>query len=71
MTDRVHALTVVLDKDIRDDDVQVIIQAIQMIRHVADVSAHVADLETYAARARVREDLRDRMFKLWKDLSDP
>jgi len=71
MTDRIHALTVVLDKDIRDDDVETIIQAIQMIRHVADVRTHVADLKTHAARARVREDLRDRIFQLWKDLSEP
>lgn len=71
MTDRIHALTVVLDKDIRSDDVEVVIQAIQMIRHVARVRTHVADLETYAARARVREDLRERMFKFWKDLDEP
>lgn len=42
-----------------------------MIRCVADVHLHVANLETYAARARVREDFRERMFKLWKDLSEP
>lgn len=70
MTDRVHALVVVLDHDIRDDDVEPIIQAIKMIRCVADVQTKVANFETYTARARVREDLRDRIFQLWKDLSD-
>jgi hypothetical protein len=71
MTDRIHALVVVLDHDIRSDDIEPVIAAIKMIRCVADVKMEVADLETYAARARVREDLRDRMWKIWKELSEP
>jgi hypothetical protein len=71
MTDRIHALVVVLDHDIREDDVESVVQAIKMIRCVADVRTKVADFETYTARARVREDLRERMYKLWKDLGEP
>lgn len=37
MTDRVRHLTVILDKDVRVDDAQEIIQALKMNRFVADV----------------------------------
>ena len=37
MTDRIHALTVVLDEDMRIDDAEPLVQAIRMMRHVADV----------------------------------
>jgi hypothetical protein len=37
MTDRVRTLTVVLDREYRDDDVQVIVSAIGMLRGVQGV----------------------------------
>jgi predicted proteasome-type protease len=57
MTDRVHALTVVLDRDMRDDDVQVVIDAIKMIKFVASVGAHVTDVSDYSARERAKSDI--------------
>jgi hypothetical protein len=38
MTDRYHALTVVLDREIRTDDAEDIINAIKQLRHVVDVT---------------------------------
>lgn len=64
MTDRIHALTVILDGDYRDDDVQTIVQAIQMIRGVSDVTTHVTDLQDHAARERVKTELREKLFDL-------
>lgn len=65
MTDRFFALTVALDKDIREDDAQPIIAAIKMLRGVASVEPHVADLEFYTAYERARVDL---VGKLWEVL---
>lgn len=57
MTDRVHALTVTLDRDIRVDDLEHLTGAIGMLRGVASVTEHVADWEDYTARERVRSDV--------------
>ena len=40
MTDRLNALTVSLDRDIREDDAEVIINAIKAIRGVNGVTAN-------------------------------
>jgi hypothetical protein len=65
MTDRINALTVVLNVDIRDDDAEPIIAAIRQIRHVLSVAANVSSLEDHVARTRVRQELTD---KLWEVL---
>jgi len=65
MTDRYFALTVLLEKDTRDDDAEAIINAILMIKGVADVSPLVANSELWAATNRARNELRD---KLWQVL---
>jgi hypothetical protein len=56
MTDRVNALTVVLDRDMRDDDVQCVVDAIRMIKCVANVSLNVVDANDYINRARIISD---------------
>lgn len=38
MTDRIRTLTVVLDKDYREDDVQVFVETIKMIKGVGKVT---------------------------------
>lgn len=43
MTDRFNALTVVLEKDIREDDAQALLSAIGQLRGVLTVSGNVAD----------------------------
>ncbi len=62
MTDRIQAFTVTLDKDIREDDVEVVITAIYMIRHVLSVEPHVAGLDAHVARQRVRRELHELLF---------
>ena len=68
MTDRIHALTVVLDRDIRDDDLEPIITAIRMIRHVADVQLHVADMGTHTAMVRIRAELYPKFLAALKEV---
>ena len=62
MTDRVDSLVVVLDRDMRDDDVEHLMKAIRMLRFVADVSHRVVDQDAYVAREWVRSQLRERLY---------
>lgn len=65
MTNRVKSLTVVLDQDIREDDVEGVINAIGSLRHVIAVDHSVTDPADYANRARIRHELSE---KLWEVL---
>jgi hypothetical protein len=62
MTDRYNYLTVVLEKDMRTDDAEGLIQAIRRMRGVLTVSGNVADTNAYFAEERARRDLTE---KLW------
>ncbi len=62
MTDRVQNLVIVLDGDYRTDDVQGIVDAIRMIRGVADVQLGEPVTSTdHFARERAAMDLRGRI----------
>jgi len=63
MTDRYHSLTVVLDKDLREDDAEVIISAIKCLRSVVSVTGNVsvADYDLHVAQVRARMDIIDKL----------
>lgn len=65
MTDRYNALTVVLEKDMREDDAEQLLCAIRQLRGVLSVSGNVADLTDHIAQERARHDLG---IKLWSVL---
>ena len=66
MTDRVRTLTVLLDRDMRTDDVEMVVNAIKMIRRVADVeTGPVVDSEQHFARSIAFRKLKK---MLWKQL---
>jgi len=67
MTDRVKGFVVTLEKDIRIDDVEVIKQAIEMIKGVCNVDCSIASIDDSINRARVRQELS---AKLWKALEN-
>lgn len=56
MTDRIHSLTVVLEHNIRDDDIELLIKAIKMIRWVNEVVPIVADSAAYMAESRAHTE---------------
>ena len=64
MTDRINALTVVLNEDMRDDDVQAIVDAILCLRNVASVTANVADVEDHIARIRVSREIGEQLHRV-------
>ena len=63
MTDRIRHLTVVLDRDYRDDDLKDIISAIKHLRPVASVKAHVVGAGDYINREVVRSEMELQLYE--------
>jgi hypothetical protein len=64
MTDRARALLVVLQDDIRVDDVEQLRQAILSFRGVVNVAADIASPDDWINRERVKSELRDKILEL-------
>ncbi len=65
MTDRVQSLTVFFEKEVREDDVQVYVDAIRLMRGVSNVElGPVLDSSDYAAREMVGLALWEKMREL-------
>jgi hypothetical protein len=62
MTNRLNALTVVLERDIREDDAEGILEAISRLRGVLRVSGNVSDLAAHIAQERAIHELSE---KIW------
>lgn len=67
MTDRYNALVVTLEKNMRDDDCEALIAAINQLRHVADVKGNVADMDSHIARSQALYELRGKLWDVLKD----
>jgi hypothetical protein len=57
-----HALTVVLDHDVHEADVEALLTTIRHIRGVLSVQPHVAGWDELAARQRALMDLRAKVI---------
>ena len=68
MTDRISALFVVLEREIREDDIEPLIAAISQLRGVAKVKKHVKDPGEYVAQTLARIEIQK---KLWNALKEP
>jgi hypothetical protein len=66
MTDRYHSLQVVLDEDVRSDDIESLIAAIAHFKGVIGVSGMVADPQSFMAEQRVRVALRKKLWDVVK-----
>ena len=64
MTDRINSLHVTLKNDVRDDDCQHIVNAIQMIKGVMAVHMNVTDHADRVAQDRVRSELHEKLFNV-------
>jgi hypothetical protein len=62
VTDRVNALLVTLKKDMRDDDVRPLMDAIALLHNVARVSPNISGINDRIAEDRVRLDLEEKLF---------
>ncbi len=70
MTDRYNALIVALDRDIRDDDAEFIINAIKAIRGVADVTGNVVDPDSWTAKIRMADKVRAKLYEAMKEINE-
>lgn len=62
MTDRIRSVTVILDKDYRDDDVESILSAIRMVKGVDHVETSVVTSNDHINRSVVAIELRRQVF---------
>ena len=58
MTGRIKGFTVTLDKDIRIDDVQPLLDAVKMLKGVIDVTPSVSNGDDYINRMQIETDLK-------------
>lgn len=68
MTDRVNHLVVALDKDIRKDDVEALVNAIKMMHWVAGVELGITSPSDFVARQRVGSEVSDKLYDIIKSL---
>lgn len=71
MTDRVKALTVVLDTDIRTDDIEVLVSAILCMKHVSAVSKSVVTSDDFVNRERIKYELSQKLIEVLYPKKDP
>lgn len=64
MTDRFNTITVVLEKEMRDDDAAAIIAAIRQIRGVLDAKGNVSDMTEWMAQSRARRELGEKLLAI-------
>lgn len=62
VTDRIKGFVVVLEKDMREEDAERIMQAVRQLRGVCKVEAQAEAAGDYFVRMQVMAELRD---KLW------
>lgn len=62
MTDRVHSVLVVFDKDIRDDDLEHLIELFRWLKGVVAVEPNVSDVASMMAEERARHEFTE---KIW------
>ena len=62
MTDRVKGFTVILEEDIRIDDVTGIEQSIGMIKGVLDVTPVISDGREEITVLRIKTQIRDKLY---------
>ena len=64
MTDRLNGVWVAFEKDIRDDDAELIINAIKHIRGVLAVTPKIVDSSDWIAEERARRELGSKLLDI-------
>ncbi len=63
MSDRVKGFIITLEKDVRLDDVELLMQTIRYMRGVANVEPSLVDSSDWINQKRVKTELREKMYK--------
>lgn len=64
MTDRVKGLVVVLEEDIREDDAEKIIEAVEMVKGVQSVDKNITEVDDYINRQKVVNKISKDIFEV-------
>ena len=67
MTDRVKAFTVILDHDIRIDDIEYVQNALRVIQGVTKVEPIIADGSEFITEGKVKMEIADKLYKFIKE----
>ena len=68
MTDRVNAFVVILDRDIREDDVEATINAINQIKGVLEVIPQTSEpIHAAVMRSRLKAELFSKLTEMIKE----
>ena len=67
VTDLIKGLIVTFEKDIREDDAEAIIKAIQQLRAVADVRGSVSSPDDLMNQQRAKYELKEKMYNVLLD----
>jgi hypothetical protein len=71
VTDRIRHLTITLERDTRDDDLEPILLAIRLIRGVAIVEPHVVQASDHLARQVVRAEIQRQIHEAVEGVFHP
>jgi argininosuccinate lyase len=64
MSDRYNYLTVVLERDLKDEDAEPLIEAIKQFRGVLSVTPNVVDTTALFAEERARSALHEKLLRV-------
>lgn len=67
MSDRVKGFLVTLEKDVRLDDVDLLMQTIRYMRGVASVEPSIVNSDDFINQQRIKTDLRQKMYQFIND----
>lgn len=68
MSDRVKGLTVVLDKDYREEDIEMIKEFILQIKGVRTVKESIVNADDLINRARITIEIKEKIYDFLKEL---
>lgn len=63
MTDRAKGFTVTLEKDIRVDEMNFILNALKMVKGVVDVQAIISDHNDFMVENRFKSEFKYKMYE--------
>lgn len=64
MTDRLRGVIVTFEKDIREDDAEHVILAIEQLRNVLSVKPIVASIDSHISEERAKSELGRKVLKV-------
>ena len=64
MTARINSFTVILEKDMREDDAEALKSALSMMKGVISVQENVSDILGAVSKARAREDIINKLIEV-------